>query len=212
MASAPAVTPRFDADVVKMVGPVAPPVELRIVSVAPILSALTDIVYVMLVVKLASRVRLLNSFVPPARAANVSVPVAASLIVTVLVPAAHEAEVERLVHSPLTVQLDAPRLTIVPAVSTSTSPVTMMVELRAWNVPCMANGPLTVRAQLDAVVSSVPVKLVMSMLAIVVAATRVVVPVGLAFKIALFVATGVQLHVAPPDVFDQFAPVAHVPP
>jgi len=43
-ASAPAVMPRFDADVVKIVGPVAPPVELRIVSVAPILSALTAIV------------------------------------------------------------------------------------------------------------------------------------------------------------------------
>src|SRR6266581_4649138 len=72
----------------------------------------------------------------------------------------------------------------------------------------MANGPLTVRAQLDAVVSSVPVKPVMSMLAIVVAAARVVVPVGVALKITSFVATGVQLHVAPPDVFDQFAPVA----
>src|SRR5438094_72964 len=40
----------------------------------------------------------------------------------------------------------------------------------------MANGPLMVRGQLDAVVSSVPVKPVMSMLAIVVAAARVVVP------------------------------------
>src|SRR2546426_69913 len=114
--------PRFD--VVRMVGPVAPPAELRIVSVAPILSALTAIVYVILGVTLASRVR----------------------------------------------------------------------------------------AQLDAVVSSVPVKPVMSMLAIVVAAARVVVPVGVALKITSFVATGVQLHVAPPDVFDQFAPVAQVPP
>ena len=135
MASAPAVMPRFDADVVKVVDPVAPPVELRIVSVAPIRSELTAIAYVMPGVTLASSVRLLNSFVPPASAANVSVPLAASRIVTVLVPAAHEAEVERLVHSPLTVQFDAPRLTIVPAVSTSTSPVTVMVELRAWNVP-----------------------------------------------------------------------------
>src|SRR5206468_3595450 len=56
-ASDPAVIPRFD--VVRMVGPVAPPVELRIVSVAPILSALTAIVYVMLGVTLASSVRLL---------------------------------------------------------------------------------------------------------------------------------------------------------
>src|SRR5207245_11301854 len=104
----------------------------------------------MLVVTVASRVRLLNSFVPPASAANVSVPPAASRIVTVLVPAAHEAEVERLVQSPLTVQLEAPRLTIVPAVSTSTSPVTIMDEFRARTVPCIPNGPLTVRAQLDA--------------------------------------------------------------
>src|SRR2546426_3933628 len=74
----------------------------------------------------------------------------------------------------------------------------------------MANGPLMVRAQLDAVVSSVPVKPVMSILAIVVAAARVVVPVGVALKITSFVATGVQLHAAPPEVFDQFAPVAQV--
>ena len=211
-ASAPAVMPRFDADVVKIVGPVAPPVELRIVSVAPILRALTAIVYVMLGVTLASSVRLLNSFVPPARAANLSVPLAASRIVTVLVPATHDADVDRFVHVPLTVHVDAPRLTIVPAVSTSTSPVTMIVEFRARRVPWIANGPFTVRAQLDAVVSSVPVKLVMSMLAIVVAAASVVVPVGVALKTALFVATGVQAHAAPPEVFDQFAPVAQVPP
>src|SRR3989442_1378557 len=123
--------PRFD--VVRMVGPVAPPVELRIVSVAPILSALTAIVYAILGVTLASSVRLLNSFVPPASAANVSVPLAASRIVTVLVPAAHEAE-------------------------------------------------------------------------------GVGVRVGVALKTPPFVATGGQLHVAPPDVFDQFAPVAQVPP
>src|SRR2546422_9936973 len=135
MASAPAVMPKFDADVVKIVGPVAPPVELRIVRVAPILNGFAAIVYVMLVVTLASSVRLLNSFAPPASAANVSVPLVASRIVTVLVPAAHEAEVDRLVHRPLTVQLDAPRLMIVAAVSTSTSPVIVIVELRAWNVP-----------------------------------------------------------------------------
>src|SRR2546427_11742896 len=111
----------------------------------------------MLVVTVASRVRLLNSFVPPASAANVSVPPAASRIVTVPVPAAHEAEAERLVHSPLTVQLDAPGLTIVPAVGTSTSPVTMMVEFRARTVPGVPNGPLTVGPQLDAVVSGGPV-------------------------------------------------------
>src|SRR5207245_11209597 len=159
--SAPAVMPKFDADVVKMVGPVAPPVELRIVSVAPILSALAAIVYEMLGVTLASSVRLLNSFVPPARAANVSVPLAASRIVTVLVPATHEAEVERFVQAPLIVHADAPRLTIVPAVSTPTSPVTLTVEFRARRVPWMASGPFTVRAQLDAVVTSGPVYTVM---------------------------------------------------
>ena len=76
----------------------------------------------------------------------------------------------------------------------------------------MSNAPLTVRPQFEAVVSNVPVKLAMSMLAIVVAAARVVVPVGVALKIALFVATGVQAHAAPPDVFDQLAPVFHAPP
>jgi len=65
---------------------------------------------------------------------------------------------------------------------------------------------------LDAVVSSVPVKPVMSILAIVVAAASVVVPVGLALKNALFVATGVQPQEAPPDVFDQLAAVFHAPP
>src|SRR2546427_10886470 len=123
MASAPAVMPKFDADVVKIVGPVAPPVELRIVRVAPILTGFTAIGYVMLVVTLASSVRLLNSFAPPARAANVSVPLIASRIVTVLVPVAHEAEVERMGHRPLTVQLDATRLMIVAAARTSSCPV-----------------------------------------------------------------------------------------
>src|SRR5437899_10584373 len=116
-------------------GPGVPLFELRVVGVTPILSALTAIVYVMLGATLSSSVRLLSSFVPPASVANVSGPLAASRIVTVLVPAAHEAEVERLVHSPLTVQLDAPRLTIVPAVSTSTSPVTLTLELRPWTFP-----------------------------------------------------------------------------
>src|SRR6266849_583619 len=166
----------------------------------------------MLVVTLASSVRLLNSFVPPASAANVRVPLAGSRIVTVLVPATQEAEVERLVQAPLIVHADAPRFTIVPAVSTFTPPMALIVEFLARRVPWMANGPFTVRLQFDAVVSSVPVKPVMSMPAIVVAAARVVVPVGLALKIALFVATGVQPHAAPPDVFDQLAPVAHVPP
>src|SRR5206468_13016032 len=112
----------------------------------------------MLVVTVASSVRLLNSFVPPASAANVSVPFAASRIVTVLVPATHEAEVERFVHNPLIVHADAPRLTIVPAVSMTTSPVTTMVEFRARRVPRMAIGRFTGRPQFDAGVSSLPAK------------------------------------------------------
>ena len=109
--SAPAVMPKFDADVVKMVGPVAPPVELRIVSVPPILSALTAIVYVMLGVTLASSVRLLNSFVPPASAANVIVPPVALVKVTVPVPGVHEADVDAFVQVPVTVQVDVPMTT-----------------------------------------------------------------------------------------------------
>src|SRR2546421_385458 len=62
----------------------------------------------------------------------------------------------------------------------------------------MLNPPLTVRDQFEAVVSNVPVKPVMSMLAMVVAAASVVVPVGLALKMALFVATGVHPHAAAP--------------
>src|SRR5438552_3239768 len=110
----------------------------------------------MLVVTVASSVRLLNSFVPPASAANVSVPLAASRIVTVLVPATHEAEVESFVHNPLIVHADAPRLTIVPAVSMTMSPVTTMVEFRPRTVPRIANGRVTVRPQLVAV-APVPV-------------------------------------------------------
>src|SRR5438034_10104918 len=145
----------------------------------------------MLVVTVASSVRLLNSLGPPASAANVSVPLAASRIVTVLVPATHEAEVERFVHNPLIVHADAPRLTIVPAVSMTTSPVTTMVEFRARRVPWMANGPFTVRPQLDAVVSSVPVKFVMSFLAIVVCAASVVVYVGYAVMLCCIVDTAI---------------------
>src|SRR2546425_11796269 len=126
----------------------------------------------MLVVTLASSVRLLNSLMAPARAANVNVPLTASRIVTVPVPATQDADVDRLVHVPLTVQVDVPRLTKVVAVRTSTSPVTVTVEPRATKLPWMANAPLIVRDQLDAVVSSAPVKPVMSMPAIVVAAAR----------------------------------------
>jgi hypothetical protein len=49
----------------------------------------------------------------------------------------------------------------------------------------------------------------MSMLAIVVAAAREVVPVGFVSKIALFVAIGVQPQLAPPEVFDHLDAVFH---
>src|SRR3989442_10272695 len=112
----------------------------------------------MLVVTVASSVRLLNSLMAPARAANVTVPLVASRIVTLLEPATHPAAVERLVHVPLTVHVDAPRRTTVAAVNTFTLPVTVTVELRALTVPSMRNAPLIVSAQLfAAVVSRVPV-------------------------------------------------------
>jgi hypothetical protein len=70
---------------------------------------------------------------------------------------------------------------------------------------------LIVKAQFDAVVSSVPVKPVMSMLAIVVAAASEVVPVGVALKMALFEAIGVHPQEAPADELDQLAPAFQVP-
>jgi hypothetical protein len=74
------------------------------------------------------------------------------------------------------------------------------------------NGPLIVRAQFDAVVSSVPVKPVMSMLAIVVAAASEVVPVGVALKKALLETVGVHPQAPPPDKLDQLAPAFQAPP
>src|SRR2546430_2077478 len=94
----------------------------------------------MLVVTVASSVRLLNSLIAPARAANVNVPLVASRIVTLLEPATHPAAVERLVHVPLTVHVDAPRRTTVAAVNTSTLPVTVTVELGA---PTTRTAPRT---------------------------------------------------------------------
>ena len=88
-----------------------------------------------LVVTLASSVRLLNSFVAPAKAANVRVPFAASWMVTLLVPAVQPAAVDWLVQLPLIVHVDAPRRTTVAAVKMLTLPVTLTVELRALNVP-----------------------------------------------------------------------------
>jgi hypothetical protein len=211
--SAPAVIPRFEAEVVRMVDPVAPPVEFRTVRVAPIVSEFDAIVYVMLVMTVESRTRLLNSLVPPAKAAKVNVALAASRIVTELVPATQEADVDPLVHVPLTVHVDPPRLTTVVGVRTFTFPVIVIVEFRAKSVPWMLRGPLTVRDQFDPVtVSSVPVNPVMSILAMVVAAASEVVPVGTALKIALSVAAGVHPQAAPPDEFDQLAPVFQAPP
>jgi hypothetical protein len=71
---------------------------------------------------------------------------------------------------------------------------------------------LIVRGQFDAVVSSVPVKPVMSMLATVVAAASEVVPVGVASKKTLFEAMGVHPQAAPPGELDQLAPAFHAPP
>src|SRR5438046_8830675 len=76
----------------------------------------------------------------------------------------------------------------------------------------MRNAPLIARAQFDPVVSSVPLKPVISMLAIEVAAASVMVPLGLALKVACFDATGVHAHDAPPAELDQLAAVFHAPP
>ena len=77
----------------------------------------------------------------------------------------------------------------------------------------MLKAPFTVSAQFDpATVSRVPVKAVMSMLAMVVAAASAVVPVGVALKKALSVAAGEHAQAAPPEVFDQLAPLFHAPP
>lgn len=209
----PAVMARLPAPVVRTVFPVGPPTLFWIVRRPPQRRAFVAIVYVMPLPRLVSRTRLLNSFVAPARAAKVRLALAPSPMVTVLVPATHDADVDAFVHVPLTVQMDPPRFTMVVAVRMLTLPVAVTFEFRAKNVPWMLKRPLMVRAQLDpAAVSSVPVKPVMSMLAIVVAAARVVVPVAFASKIALSVAAGVQPQDAPPDAFDQFDVLFHEPP
>jgi hypothetical protein len=52
----------------------------------------------------------------------------------------------------------------------------------------------------------------MLMLAMVVAAASVVVPVGVVLKMALSLMAGVQPQDPPPLVFDQYPTVPHVPP
>ncbi len=113
--SAPAVTTKLEVDVSSRVAPVAPAVELRRIRVPAIRSPFVAIVYVRPAATLASRVRLLNSFVAPARLAKVSVPLPASRIVTVPVPADHVADVELFVHVPLMVQADVLIVTTVAA-------------------------------------------------------------------------------------------------
>jgi hypothetical protein len=85
----------------------------------------------MLVVTFASSVRLLNSLTAPARAAKVRVALMASWIVTALVPVTQEAEVDKLVQVPFTVQTDPPRSTNDVAVKIVTFPVTVTTEFRA---------------------------------------------------------------------------------
>ena len=197
----------------KIVGPVAPAVEFRTVKTAPMRTALMAIAYTAPPIAIESRVRLLNSFVPPVSAAKVRVAFPASAIVTVLVPATQDDEVEAFVQVPFTVHVDPPRLTIVPAETMPTLPLTDTAEFSARNVPWTRKLPFTVSAQLfAAVVSSVPVNPVMSMPPIVVAAASVTVPVGFALKTATSVAAGVQLHGAPPEEFDQLEALFQAPP
>jgi len=183
------------------------------VSVPPQFSPLVCIVNVWTDAAEDVKVMLLNSFAGKFAPAKDIVPPVALVKVTVLPPAAHVPDVDALVHVPLTVQAELPRLMLVAAVRVVTFPAMVMLEFLARNVPWTSKSPLTVSAQLDpATVSSVPVNPVMSMLAMVVAAASVVVPVGVAFKIALLVATGVHPQAPPPAEFDQLAPVFQVPP
>jgi hypothetical protein len=141
---------------------------------------------------------LLNSLPGRLDPAKVMVPPVALVNVTIPVPAFHAPDVDAFVQVPATVQVDAPRLIELAAVRTFTLPVTLTVEFRALKVPWTLKGPLIVRAQFDAVVSSVPANPVMSMLAIVVFPVSVVVPVGTPLKIALFDAIGVHPQDPPP--------------
>jgi hypothetical protein len=83
----------------------------------------------MLVITVASSVRLLNSLAAPPR--RVKVALAAARIVTELAPATQEAEVDRFVQVPLTVQVDPPRSTNDAAVKIVTFPTTVTTEFRA---------------------------------------------------------------------------------
>lgn len=62
------------------------------------------------------------------------------------------------------------------------------------------------------VVSSVPVYPVMSMLEAIVAAARVVVPVGVELKNTRSVDEGVQPHAGPPELLDHSVGSDHTPP
>jgi hypothetical protein len=117
---------------------------------------------------------------------------------TELVPATHEAEVELFVQIPLTVQVDEPRFTRVPAPRTVTDPETETLDPFDANAPWRVRLPFTVRGQLEPV-SSVPVKPVMSTAAMVVAADSVIVPVGFVSKTAVSVTAGVHPHAGPPE-------------
>lgn len=141
--SAPTVRARLDAEVSRIVDPVALAVEFWIVNVPPMRRPFVAIVYVRPPTTLASRVRLLNSFVLLANAAKVSVPLAASLRVTELAPADHEEDVELFVHVPFTVQLELAMVTTVVAPRTTTFPVTAIADPRASRVPWIVTLPFT---------------------------------------------------------------------
>src|SRR6267143_1052440 len=116
------------------------------VRVPPQLSPLVCIVNVWADAADDVNVMLLNSLTGRLAPANVIVAPVALLNVTVLPPEAQVPDVDALVHVPLTVQFEFPRLTTVAAVRMVTFPVTVTVEFRARNVPWMSKSPLMVRA------------------------------------------------------------------
>jgi hypothetical protein len=70
----------------------------------------------------------------------------------------HDADVLAFVQAPVVTVQDPPVLTMYAvALLTFTLPVTRMVEASVLRTPCTVRLPLTVRPQLLAVVSSVPV-------------------------------------------------------
>lgn len=150
----PAAMARLDPEVLRTVLPVAPPAEFWMVRIPPTRRPLVAIVYVMPAATLVSKVRLLNSLTP--RFPKVRVPVAPSRIVTMLLPADHNAEVDAFVHVPVTVQVLDARTMYAFAVDTLTLPLTVTAEPSARRAPRVESVRVpTATARFEALVSRV---------------------------------------------------------